>query len=212
MKQIRNATAWAAGFALAGFALGSPLQAQNLVNNPGFETGDFSGWTQSGNLGYSGVQCGGGGAVHSGDCAAFFGPVGSEGYLFQTIIPTTPGSLYDINFWLLHPYTGAPGSQSFTAYWDGVAFFSNVGAPPISSYTQFGTILPGRPILPYTELSFAFRDDPSWRYLDDVCVANAGTVCPLTTAAVPEPSSFALLGTGVIGLFGALRRRRNSSA
>ena len=32
------------------------LVADNLVTNCGFETGDFTGWTQSGNTGFTGVS------------------------------------------------------------------------------------------------------------------------------------------------------------
>jgi hypothetical protein len=46
-------------------------------------------------------------------------------------------------------------------------------------------------------LTFAFRDDPGWMALDNVAV----------TQNAPEPSSLLLLGTGVLGLAGMVRRK-----
>ena len=61
--------------AMLGF-WASAATAQNLITNGGFETGNFSGWTQSGNTGFTGVD---GGSANSGSFGASFGPVGSLG-------------------------------------------------------------------------------------------------------------------------------------
>jgi autotransporter-associated beta strand protein len=79
--------------------LAHPAKA-NLITNGGFETGDFTGWTQSGNTGHTGVD-----STffhippHSGAHHAYFGPVGDHGFITQ-ILATTPGRSYTINFWL----------------------------------------------------------------------------------------------------------------
>ena len=52
-----------------------------------------------------------------------------------------------------------------------------------------------------TSLSFSFRDDPGFLYLDSVTVA---------AAAVPEPGTLALAGLAIVGL-AATRRRAGSS-
>jgi len=53
--------------------------------NCGFETGDFTGWTQSGNTGFTSVTGSFGGiAPNSGNFPACMGPVGSDGLLSQT--------------------------------------------------------------------------------------------------------------------------------
>jgi hypothetical protein len=55
--------------ALALITATAPLaNAQNLVSNPGFETGDFTGWTQAGFSGLDGVGI----PQHSGDYAGQF--------------------------------------------------------------------------------------------------------------------------------------------
>src|SRR3954467_12399702 len=82
--------------AAMGLAVGiSGLASANLVVNGSFETGDFTGWTQTGNTGFSGVECPGAPFAGPGDgnCDAFFGPVGSNATLSQTFA-TTIGQLY----------------------------------------------------------------------------------------------------------------------
>jgi hypothetical protein len=73
----------------------SVASAANLVVNGGFETGDFTGWTQSGDTSSTFVESF---FVHSGNFAATFGPIFSLGFLSQTLT-TTAGTGYTISFW-----------------------------------------------------------------------------------------------------------------
>jgi len=84
--------------AATGFALGvSGLASANIVANGSFETGDFTGWTQIGNTGFTGVECPGAPFAGPGDgnCDAFFGPVGSTGGITQNLA-TVAGVRYFI--------------------------------------------------------------------------------------------------------------------
>lgn len=75
----------------------------NLVNNGGFETGNFTGWTQGGNRIATTVSDS---TVNTGSFAAALGPVGSDGNLSQTL-NTVAGQAYTITFYLFSG-TGIP--------------------------------------------------------------------------------------------------------
>jgi hypothetical protein len=173
------------------FSVMTPYEAAaDLVVNGGFETGNFSGWDQSGNTGYTSVSTG---AAHSGTYGASFGPVGSYGSITQTqSLATTPGAHYELEFWLMNLSGSTP--NGYSVEWGGqqVVSEANISAFGWTQY-EYDVIATGSS----TSLSFNFRHDPSYFYLDDVSVS---------AAAVPEPGTMLLLGFGIIGL--AVRRFR----
>ena len=178
--------------------LATPLRAANLVQNPGFETGDFTGWTQSGNTaGNLVLHTCFGNAPHSGSYTACLVPVGNPAILLQ-VLPTSPGALYDVGFWLMHVGAGPFPSAFFDAYWEDTLFYSNPGGASqpytLHSATLLATDAGG------SELRFNFKDDLKGWGLDDVSVIAA-------PATAPEPSSLVLLAAAGLGLFGAARRR-----
>jgi hypothetical protein len=162
----------------------------NFIVNCGFETGDFTGWTRSGNLGFTFVS----GAPYnfSGNFGAQLGPVGSDGFLSQsfwgntitfafrddpgywgldTVVVTPfvtcgPGcETFAVSFWLL---SDGLTPNDFTVFWNGV----DVGPSLVNSgpfgYTQFSGFVDG---------------------------------------TTPEPGGLVLMGTGLLGIAGVVRRK-----
>ena len=174
---------------VALLALVSPAHA-NLITNPGFETGDFSGWINFGNTGFTSVS----GPPHSGIFAASLGPIGSLGFLEQ-IVPTTPGVRYNLSFFL---QSDGMTPNEFQVSWNGGLLSDQLNLPAFA-YTErdFPNLLATSSTTP---LVFGFRNDPGFFQLDDVAVSP-----------VPEPATLLLLGSAMAGLGLVTRRRRGET-
>jgi hypothetical protein len=146
------------------------LQNFGLVQNGGFETRDFTGWTLSGadtndifvdDGSRTGIE------PHSGNYLAALGPVGSLSYLSQTL-PTTAGASYVLSLSLNSP-DGATNNQ-FLVSWNGNTLLNKTNLAAIGwTNIQFKVTATGT----NTVLQFGSRDDASYLALDDISVVPA---------------------------------------
>ena len=221
-------TASLALLAAITLALAAPAHAQ-IVTNGGFEDSDtanghFTGWTLSGAADFTSANPNTFvfGNPHSGDFAAWLGPVGSDGFLSQTLT-TTVGQAYTLTYWLSVDTsnltsTAANGNaepavtNDFITSFNGQTVFAQNNLAPTDGHTDsaddytkfsFSTVATSTS----TPLQFGFRNDTSEFRLDDVSVSN-------TTTPVPEPStlvSFAVL-LSLTGAVVVARRRKAPKA
>jgi len=125
------------------------------VQNCGFETGDFTGWTLSGDLRYTFVS---NSPVNSGTFAAWFaggdlsefGLPGFTAFMDQTIA-AVPGSSLNLSFALTNlsdctGYAPEPASTAtcqFSASWNGTTLFDIIDPPAFGFTTCVFNNLPG---------------------------------------------------------------------
>lgn len=187
---------------LAGAAilsLCSLASAANLVGNGSFETGDFTDWSLTGNTGYTGVANTPGLSVtgaSAGNDYAFFGAVGSSGYLTQTLA-TAAGQTYTLTFDLADDQNSS--GQSFGVSYNGVSLMTLSGANPATpGYDHYSFTFAG---VDNGALQFALRNDPAYYALDNISVS---------TSAVPEAASGTLMLAALAAMGLTVLRRRTA--
>jgi hypothetical protein len=197
------------------FAGGSLCDATvgNLVANCGFETGDFTAWTLSGNdvpmsegvlYAVEGTDPIDGIPPNSGSFQAFFADLVANATTLQQNIATKAGDTYKIS-WDLAQDTAAvaPYSNAFSASF-GASSLVSLTAMPVQGYTaySFSATATGAS----TGLDFVLGNDLGEYLLDDV------TVVDTTSAATPEPATWVLMAfAGAFGGLVAGRRLRRAN-
>lgn len=154
------------------------LPAQNLVANPGFETGDFSDWNLTGD-GDSIVDVGVG---HTGLYAASLGAIPPDQNDLTQTLATTPGQPYALTFFAQTPeFNNPPGfPNSLTAYFGDTLVVGPLTVPDDPNYQRYSYFVTATSSS--TLLRFVVTNEPDYTQLDDISVV-----------AVPEPGSLALL-------------------
>jgi hypothetical protein len=169
-----------------------------LVSNCGFESGDFSSWTLTGNdvpgalnnlYGVEGTDPDGTNP-NSGNFQAFFGDLISNATTLQQIIATVAGDTYTVSWFLAQDTTpSAEYSNEFSASFGGVSLV-DLKAIPIQGYTEYSYTVTAASSS--SALDLTLGNGLGYFLLDDVSVTQQAS-------PVPEPSTWTMMLAGIMG-------------
>jgi hypothetical protein len=185
------------------FAAHTGKASADLVANGSFTTGDFTGWTISGNTNLSGtasyyVYSDGLSYVPPAPTGTYaeFGSVGSATFISQALA-TTPGLAYTVSFYLQNDGPASPGNNNeFQVLWNNTLETPHLVNANAFAWTEYQFTATAAAAGTST-LSFGFRNDGS--YFDFTSVK---------AAPVPLPAALLLFGPGLLGLAAVKKRLR----
>ncbi len=159
---------------------------QSLVQNGGFENGDFSQWVFNGDYvdstgaflnGAIGINTFADGSgtnyVHSGAFGGSFGEPNQPAYISQTL-PTVPGQSYLLSFWLNN--IGATPPSQLLVNWNTNSattntIFNQINVPEIDNWSNYLFVVTATTA--NTALQFGLQNDNGYFGLDDIAVLPA---------------------------------------
>jgi len=150
--------------AAASIGLALSAQAQIIVNG-GFETGDFSGWTQFGDSGFDGVDTF---YPHTGAFQAYFGSGTASG--IRQSLTANAGDRLIVQFWITTDFGDVPNTCTVTLDGQPVADLANFRNTIYRSFSATITVTSANP-----ELVFTLMNASDYFELDDVTVTLDGT-------------------------------------
>lgn len=188
-------------YIMSALLLGLPALGQvEFMFNGGFETGDFTGWTLSGDNYWTVVDNGGSSGIvpHSGSYEAALGTLSSLGYLSQTVA-TTPGTSYLLSFWLNH--SGGDSNDVFIVSWNGTILLDETN-PPAPAWTNYQFVVTATGTS--TILQFGYEAiGIDYLGLDDVSLQTQTNIAPTITiqptnliVTAEQPTTFSVAATG----------------
>lgn len=192
---------------VAALLVAAAIAQANLLINPGFETGDFTGWDAGG------WYLGTGADAHSGTYgAAYHVPPGRQAgdyYVMLQYVPVSAGVAYDASTWL------RTVSFNQSEAWLEVVFHDDSGGW-LSQYQT--THVSGQ--TPYTQYSLTNMLAPAAAVTATVraVVHTTGTTTDNAwytwddftfTQTIPEPTTVSLIGIGALVMTAVTGRRRS---
>lgn len=186
---------WFSVLALSLMMLAGSAFAGNILVNPGFEDGVLAPWFNSNDF------CGGctwavtSSDSHSGKFSAF---VSGNRLLEQDFSPIADSSITEASLWLKMPDTGV--AAIYFLYSDAtteenvVSVGSDWTKFDMTSFLDVGKSLAGIGVYGCTGCA-----GHSLTFADDFVVNSGG--------GVPEPGTLVMLGSGILGAAGMIRRR-----
>ena len=147
------------------------MVGQELIQDGGFEAGDFAYWPNAGDNafdGYSGVDTGvnTGLTPHGGSYVAALGASGTPLATMSQTIPTLAGQIYKLSYWWQSIDLGGGNvPNEFQVLWNGTSISDQVNVGLFGS-TQVKFIVAGA--AGNSVLTFGYRNDLSYLGLDDV--------------------------------------------